>query len=185
MGLYSNHVDKWRDCKACRLHQCRNKIVLGRGRLPCDVMYVGEAPGISEDALGVPFIGPAGKLLDQQIKQAEEESNKECRKFFTNLVCCIPKVPDTNRKAEEPVPEEIEACNERLEEIIKIARPKVLVAVGKHASKAAKENDWCKYAKIVEVNHPAFVLRIKNPSQQKHESDRVVIQLSNVFSEWL
>ena len=186
MSLWSKHVDKWKDCKACRLHQCRKKIVLGRGKLPCDVMYVGEAPGLSEDALGVPFIGPAGKLLDQQIQLAEEESGKvNVRKFWTNIVACIPKLPNTNRKAEEPLPEEINACHERMEEIMHIAKPKVLVAVGKLAGKEARVNDWCKYAKIVEVAHPAWIMRITNPSQKQHEFDRVIIQLTNVFSEWL
>lgn len=185
MSLFSKHLSQWRNCTRCRLAGCRKQTALYRGSIPCDVLYFGEAPGISEDALGIPFCGPAGKLLDEQIKKAELEAGVECRKLWTNIVGCIPKLPDSNRKAEEPTKEEIEACSPRVEEIIGIAKPKVIVAVGLLAQKQAKAEDWCKYAKIVLVSHPAFILRITNPSQKKHEYDRVIIQLATAFREWL
>lgn len=185
MGLYTKHELKWKNCTDCRLSECRKRIVLGKGKVPADVLFCGEAPGISEDALGEPFVGPAGKELDKQIKQAELESGKTPRKFWTNIVACIPKIPTTNRKAEEPLPEEIAACRDRLEEVIKIAKPKLIVAVGKLAAKEAKDHNWARYGKIIEVDHPAFIMRITNPSQKKHHFDLVITRLSNAFSQWL
>jgi uracil-DNA glycosylase len=68
--LWSAHVDDWKDCTRCPLHTVRSNVVLARGSIPCDILFVGEAPGRSEDALGKPFVGPAGILLDEMIEDA-------------------------------------------------------------------------------------------------------------------
>lgn len=70
---WKSHVAKWKDCDKCPLHLTRTSIVLAKGNVPCDVMFIGEAPGRSEDMLGRPFVGPAGILLDQMIERAMEE----------------------------------------------------------------------------------------------------------------
>ena len=62
-----DHVEKWKDCQRCPLGQQRSNICLARGTVPCDVLFIGEAPGVSEDTFGLPFVGPAGQLLDQII----------------------------------------------------------------------------------------------------------------------
>lgn len=67
MTTWLDHVEKWRDCTACPLHCQRSNICLARGSVPCAVLFIGEAPGQVEDALGQPFRGPAGRLLDQII----------------------------------------------------------------------------------------------------------------------
>lgn len=70
ISLYSAHVERWKSCQRCALGRTRDKIVLAKGRLPCDVLFVGEAPGESEDVIGLPFVGPAGRLLDEMIRDA-------------------------------------------------------------------------------------------------------------------
>lgn len=69
MITWLDHVEKWKDCQRCPLAQQRSNIVLARGTVPCDVLFIGEAPGASEDALGLPFVGPAGHLLNQIIER--------------------------------------------------------------------------------------------------------------------
>src|SRR4051812_28157858 len=100
MTTWLQHVQRWKDCQRCPLGQQRGRICLTRackagdqpgaygGRLPCDVLFIGEAPGSSEDALGLPFVGPAGDLLDQ-IKQRALPPETSCA--FTNLVACYPR----------------------------------------------------------------------------------------------
>ncbi len=61
------HIADWESCTRCPLHTTRRWVVLGRGTLPCDVLFVGEAPGNSENDIGKPFIGQAGKILDSLI----------------------------------------------------------------------------------------------------------------------
>lgn len=151
------HTARWEGCTACPLCEGRSKVVLARGRLPCDVLFVGEAPGESEDALGVPFIGPAGKLLDRIVSEALDavpvcpvcRSHKsvidlagewacrrhpghdlvELRTAFTNLVACVPRDEDGGKTAEPP-PEAVEACAPRLEEFVALAKPRLIVCVG-------------------------------------------------------
>lgn len=90
---FSDHVDRWKHCTLCPLHKVRRQVVLARGKLPADVLMVGEAPGLSEDVLGAPFTGPAGQLLDRIITATELENY---RIAFTNLVGCIPMtIPPT------------------------------------------------------------------------------------------
>lgn len=70
MTPWQSHVARWKDCRRCCLCDGRKTVVLARGKIPCDVLFIGEAPGDSENVLGQPFIGPAGKLLDEIIREA-------------------------------------------------------------------------------------------------------------------
>lgn len=163
--LYQDHYNKWRKCKLCGLCNNRTLIVLGKGKIPCDVLFIGEAPGDSEDVLGMPFVGPAGFLLDRTIRAAELESY---RLAFTNLVCCIPKEDGEKR---DPDKKEIAACSKRLKEFIEIARPKSVVLAGKLSKKYAEP--LLGKLKAVEITHPAAILRAGEESQgflqQKNE----------------
>lgn len=124
------HVEKWRDCSECTLCTQRNRIVLGRGQVPADVVFVGEAPGDSEDVIGQPFVGPAGKLLDEVIRLAVAGRERTLRLAFTNLVCCFPKEAKQTDN-HQPAYEEIKACAPRLGEFIEVvARPEMVVCVG-------------------------------------------------------
>lgn len=117
--------DRIKRCKRCaELVSNRTKVVIGTGAIPCDILFLGEAPGKDEDEQGVPFIGRAGQLLRIIIQTLKIDINK-CH--ILNVLKCRP--PD-NR---DPRAEEIENCREFLEYQIKVVRPKVIVAMGRYA----------------------------------------------------
>jgi len=165
------HKLKWKDCTECQLCETRRNVVLVRGTIPAEVLFIGDAPGKSEDVIGVPFVGPAGKLLDYIIEQSQEA---EVRYEFaiTNIVSCIP-LDDTNH-VQEPTKESIKSCRERLEEIVKLVYPELIVTVGATATRTVKKykNDWDKWSiykdnplETVEIVHPAAILRMHQVGQ--------------------
>jgi len=165
----------WENCDQCELCTVRKSIVLARGKIPCDILFVGEAPGASEDAIGLPFIGPAGKLLDSQIAEALENADKhELRLCFTNLVCCIPK--EGGIKIGEPSKEHIDACRQRLEEFMFLCDPRLVVAVGDLSKK------WLGNKSEVSITHPAAILRAEIVRQALMRQ-KVVVILENAFRE--
>ena len=164
-SAYQEHCHKWREGCGSELCGKAHRVVLCRGSLPCAVLFVGEAPGESENTLGSPFVGPAGQLLDVIIKRGLPEGT---RVAFTNLVGCIPYVEGYDfgkgRKAAEPPVEAIESCAPRLQELVNMAAPKMVVCVG------AMARDWLKpgyknpvvipkHVKIIDITHPAHILR--------------------------
>ena len=155
--LYQRHVAKWQDCRRCMLCRGRKQVVLARGKVPCDVLFIGEAPGTSEDVLGVPFVGPAGKLLDRIIDVAIDGQYDYC---LTNLVACIPMDED-GRKQEEPPIKAIETCRPRLTEVLKLCRAGLLVRVGRLATKHLQLPALDHPPKdIISITHPAAILRM-------------------------
>lgn len=157
---YQRHVARWSDCQLCDLCKYRKKVVLLRGSIPADVLFVGEAPGESEDVLGRPFVGPAGKLLDSIVEQS---GANRFRLAFTNLVACIPK-DETLAKAGEPSKDHIYACSDRLAEIVRMVQPYLIVEVGalssKHLLKVLGDNDIRDGLKVAGITHPAALLRM-------------------------
>lgn len=150
---------------------------MARGTIPCDILFVGEAPGESEDVLGRPFVGIAGKLLDTIIEQsigaynkaAAEQGGHQFSYALTNLVACIPRGED-HKKVGEPDAECIEECKPRLEKLIEIASPKLIVAVGKLAEQYLEPGykhsvDVRRDITRISITHPAAILRA-NPTQK-------------------
>src|SRR3954464_6608550 len=90
-----------KDCHDCPLKATRTKLVFGAGNANADLMFVGEAPGASEDLQGLPFVGRAGQLLNEML---EGIGIQRPDVFITNVICCR---PPGNR---DPLPEEIDAC---------------------------------------------------------------------------
>ncbi|MCS7100001.1 MAG: uracil-DNA glycosylase [Sulfolobales archaeon] len=111
-------------CARCPLSLSRTRVVPGEGNLYSDVMFLGEAPGKSEDEEGRPFVGAAGRLLDKIIS---EVGFKRERFFITNVVKCR---PPNNR---EPKPEEIAACSYFTDRIISLVNPHIIVTLGNYA----------------------------------------------------
>ncbi len=181
MSLWLDHVERWQHCTECPLCEQRDKIVLARGVLPADVCFVGEAPGDSEDTLGLPFVGPAGHLMDQII---ERSVPKDIRYCLTNLVACYPrnaKMAGTN----EPEYDEIEACRERLVEFIHIAQPKLLICVGRLASDhIPPERELWEGLIYKDVVHPAAILRM--PAAQKTmATQKCIVIIRNAIEDML
>lgn len=185
MTPYQKHKRKWRKCRECNLCENRRTVVLARGKLPCDILFCGEAPGESEDVLGRPFVGPAGKLLDRIVFDAIQAlgtggvviMHPVFRFAWTNLVACIPK--EDGKKATEPPKEAIKTCSDRLREIIEIAKPRVIIAVGGLATKyLPKVTDL----PITSIVHPAGIMRL-DVSQRGLAVQRATVILSDVFEE--
>lgn len=160
-------VHKIGECTRCPLHRNRTKIVFGEGSPSADVMFVGEAPGAREDETGRPFVGAAGNELDAWI---ETVGLRRPDVYIANTVKCRPL---DNR---DPYPQEKEACAPFLHTQIFLVRPKVLVALGRHAANTLtgqrlsmadlREADLrYENAKtglsipVVALYHPSYVLR--------------------------
>jgi DNA polymerase len=110
----------------CPLRASRTKLVFGAGNADADIMFVGEAPGAQEDRVGLPFVGPAGKLLEQLLGEIGLERRDV---FINNTLMCR---PPGNR---DPQPEEIEECKPFLLKRIELVEPKVICTLGNYATK--------------------------------------------------
>jgi uracil-DNA glycosylase family 4 len=122
-------IDLYRDasgCVRCPLHQGRTNVVFGSGNANADLMFVGEAPGMHEDLQGLPFVGRAGKLLDQLL---EEVGLRRSDVFITNVLLCR---PPGNR---DPQPDEIDTCKPYLHKKIELIEPKIICTLGNFATK--------------------------------------------------
>lgn len=113
-----------RACLRCKLQAGRIKAVPGEGPANADLMLVGEGPGFHEDQQGRPFVGAAGKFLDELLGYA---GLKREEVFITNVVKCR---PPGNR---DPEPDELEACASYLERQIAVLNPKVIVTLGRYS----------------------------------------------------
>tara|TARA_R110002110_G_scaffold145775_3_gene335324 strand:- start:2913 stop:3467 length:555 start_codon:yes stop_codon:yes gene_type:complete len=175
---YKEHREKWNKCQACELSCRRKKVVLARGTLPCEVLFIGEAPGDAEDVLGTPFAGPAGYLLKEMVDASVPGNVK---KAYTNLIACIPK--DESGMKQLDVPEEyIKACLPRLEEMVKMSKPRLIVCVGKLSAKWMTLNFPETIADWVEIYHPAYILRL-DISQKGLAIQRTIVALRDATEE--
>lgn len=113
-----------RRCQKCALCKNRTNTVPGEGNPNTKILFCGEGPGQRENELGRPFVGAAGKFLDELIKLAGFTRQEI---FITNVVKCR---PPSNR---DPLPEEVETCWPYLEAQIKIIKPKLIITLGRHA----------------------------------------------------
>lgn len=109
-------------CKKCSLCQTRTNTVFGCGNREADLMFVGEAPGESEDASGIPFVGRAGKLLDKYLEAVDIDRESV---YIANILKCRPP------KNRDPLPEEQDMCIEYLREQVRLIRPKIIVCLGR------------------------------------------------------
>jgi uracil-DNA glycosylase len=113
-------------CTKCRLASGRTQVVFGVGDPNADLMFVGEAPGFHEDKQGYPFVGQAGKLLDQLLGGIGLSREQV---YIANVIKCR---PPGNR---DPQPDEIEACEAHLFRQLELIRPKVVATLGNFATK--------------------------------------------------
>lgn len=170
------------ECTACELHQTRTNTVFGVGNLEADWMIVGEAPGEEEDASGEPFVGAAGKMLNQMLL-AIGVSREQV--FIVNILKCRPPLMPSG-KQRDPKQEEVTSCQHFLMKQINRVKPKVILAVGRVATQnllQTKEtighlrgNTFTltdTQIPLVATFHPAYLLR--SPTEKsKVWSDLVV-----------
>ena len=113
-------------CEKCGLHTTRNNVVFGVGRENADIMFIGEGPGEQEDLQGEPFVGAAGKLLDDMLSIIDV-NRTNC--YIANIVKCRPPM---NR---DPKDEEQDACIGYLKKQIQLVDPAIIVCLGRIAAK--------------------------------------------------
>ena len=112
-------------CQGCPLYRTRTSVVFGVGPVPSDVVFVGEGPGQQEDLQGEPFVGAAGKLLDEMLNIIDLSRKNT---YICNIVKCR---PPNNR---DPLPEEQDACFGYLDQQLSIHRPRIIVCLGRIAA---------------------------------------------------
>ncbi len=153
--------EKCAACQGCALHKTRTNLVFGCGNREADLMFVGEAPGESEDLSGIPFVGRAGQLFDRYLEAVDIPRESV---YIANILKCRPP------KNRDPLPEEEDVCIEYLREQVRLIRPKLLVCLGRIAAmrlikpdfKITKEHGiWVKKGAfdITAVYHPSLLLR--------------------------
>ena len=149
-------------CTACSLHKSRTQTVFGVGDEQADWMLIGEAPGAEEDRLGEPFVGQAGKLLDNMLAAIGLTRGENV--YIANVLKCR---PPANRN---PEPEEVAKCSPHLRRQIELIGPKLIVAMGRFAAQTLLDSDASiaslrgrlhSYAGVplVVTYHPAYLLR--------------------------
>jgi uracil-DNA glycosylase len=162
------------DCKRCRLHEARNKIVFGSGNEHSRLVFVGEGPGADEDQQGLPFVGRAGQLLTQMIEGTATKEGipiKRADVYICNVVKCR---PPENRT---PQPDEMEICGQFLYRQLLAIRPKAICVLGGTAAKAllgkegvtrlrGKWDQW-RDIQVMVTYHPSYLLRPYNQNAKK------------------
>lgn len=148
-----------RNCAKCVLHHSRKNGVPGEGLATAELMFIGEGPGFYENEQGRPFVGQAGKFLDELLKEAGYHREQV---FIANVVKCR---PPENR---DPMPEELAACAEYLDRQIEVINPRVIVTLGRismgkflygvRISEIHGKPVWVNERLIVPMYHPAAAL---------------------------
>ena len=149
-------------CTACALHKGRRQAVFGVGDEQADWLFVGEGPGAEEDARGEPFVGPAGRLLDNMLAAISLKRGEDV--YIANIVKCR---PPGNRT---PEPAEAHACEPYLARQIGLLRPRLIVALGKVAANNLLGTEAtigslrgrvlaCHGIPLIVTYHPAYLLR--------------------------
>ena len=162
-------------CTQCALHKTRTQTVFGVGDESADWMLIGEAPGAEEDRLGDPFVGQAGRLLDNMLAAIDLQRTRKV--YIANVLKCR---PPGNRN---PEPDEVAKCSPHLLQQIEFVQPKLIVAMGRFAAQtllntdasiAALRGKVYRYAgrPLIVTYHPAYLLR-NLPDKAKAWADLV------------
>ncbi len=175
-------------CRRCKLCETRTHTVFGAGHEASPLMVVGEGPGADEDASGEPFVGRAGKLLDEMLKaigrsRAVEAPAGMGNVFIANVVKCR---PPGNR---DPEKDEVEACRQYLDAQIAHVRPKLIVALGRIAAQRLLSNDeplsrlrgplhhyGPTQTPVFVTYHPAYLLRSPKEKAKSWEDLKKIAQ---------
>ena len=149
------------NCRRCALHETRTNVAFGVGPEDARIMFIGEGPGENEDLQGEPFVGRAGRLLDDMLELIGLDRTKV---YIANMVKCR---PPRNR---DPLPIEQEACGPWLERQIELINPRIIVCLGRIAAmhfikpdfKITREHgQWFEKdgRRVMAIYHPAALLR--------------------------
>jgi DNA polymerase len=161
------------ECRLCRLCEKRTNTVFGVGDRAADWMLIGEAPGENEDRLGEPFVGQAGKLLDNMLHSLALA--RDTNVYIANVIKCR---PPGNRN---PEPDEVLRCEPYLQRQVGLVKPKLIVAMGRFAAQSLLKTDASisslrgrvheyEGVPVVVTYHPAYLLR-RLPDKAKAWAD--------------
>ena len=178
------------DCKACDLWERGTQTVFGEGARHAKVVFVGEQPGNEEDLTGHPFVGPAGRLLDEALREAGID---RAQTYVTNVVKHFKWEPRGNRRIhKKPNAREINACRPWLEAEISLVKPKVVVCLGATAAQALFGSQF-KVTKqrgqfiestlapyIMATVHPSSILRAPDDETRHVEKRHFIDDLKRV-----
>lgn len=161
-----------RGCRACHLWRRATQTVFGEGAAAAEVMLVGEQPGNDEDLSGHPFVGPAGRILDDALEQAGID---RARTYVTNVVKHFKWEPRGKRRIHaKPKAGEINACRPWLDAEIGAVRPRIIVCLGATAAKALLGNAFrvsVDRGRFVASDIAPFVTATVHPSSILREPD--------------
>lgn len=195
-----HHIHQFSSCRACRLG-CnpfvQNKVFY-RGYVPCDVLFVGEAPGVNEDAQVRPFIGNGGKVLDGIITEVSRRLTENTAELalstlardnafrwcITNSVLCTPFDSSAESGIRIPASDEVKACSSRLYTFIHICAPAVIVPMGMVAERAMR-NFTVRHLKPNDPPLEELDSKITfNPGSEPHEGFSPIIR-SIPHPDWM
>jgi DNA polymerase len=180
------------DCKGCELYKVGTQTVFGEGKVPSELMFVGEVPGDEEDIKGHPFVGPAGRLFDRALEEADIDRSKT---YVTNVVKHFkwrPAPRGKRRLHEKPNAVEIRACSPWLGAEIRLVHPRILVCLGATAAQALlgkdfrvtkQRGEWVRseYAeKTIATLHPSAILRAPDPAIREEQYRDLVSDLVKI-----
>ena len=159
------------NCTACGLHSTRTQTVFGVGNINAQWMVIGEAPGADEDRQGEPFVGRAGKLLNEMLRALGLRREDV---YIANVLKCR---PPNNR---DPLPAEVEQCEPYLKRQVELIQPKIILAVGRIAAQNLLQTDITigklrgqqftyRGIPLVVTYHPAYLLR--SPAEKRKAWD--------------
>lgn len=160
---------KWNRCQQCPLHMTAKRHVLFRGTVPAEIIFLGEAPGKVENRLGLPFVGPAGTILESVIRGLQLTNY-----VVTNTVCCAPweVIGEVLR---DPTLEEARQCFPHIQELYKLCSPRVklVVTLGdvakQYLSYFINQGEITIEQKILHLRHPAYILRRGGDGSFEHK----------------
>jgi uracil-DNA glycosylase family protein len=182
------------DCRGCDLYARARQAVFGEGPNSAEIVFIGEQPGDEEDQRGRPFVGPAGRLLDHALDQADIARSLV---YVTNAVKHFKFEERGKRRLhKKPNGSEIRACRPWLEAEIHLIQPQVIVYLGATAAQTifgstyrlTKEhglfvgNAWAPH--VTSTVHPAAILRVPDEEQREREYQQFVEDLKKVQRLW-
>jgi len=174
-------------CTRCPLYRLATQVVPGQGRASAQLMLVGEQPGDSEDKSGKPFVGPAGRILDRALKDAQIARGDV---YVTNAVKHFKyEMRGKRRLHKRPNAHEIERCKLWLDREINIVKPAIVVALGATAARSllgravtissARQtgNALTGGTRVLVTIHPSFLLRLRDAADKEREYQAFIADL--------
>ena len=175
----SAHLSHWAGCQRCGLCHTAANHVLGSGTLPCDILWVGEAPSNADNISNRPFAGKSGKLIEHLIEHTKTRLRRGHKikwnytSAITHLVACLPTdgTPLTHTEGyvyRLPKPAEVHACSPRLQNVVQLAAPKGIVLIGTTTQRYARSSIEAvlptifpkeRWPLFLEIEHPTAINR--------------------------